>query len=186
MNPSTADLLAAVEACPADSVVILPNNSNIIPVAEQVAAHTTKSVRVVPTRGVVEAVAALVSYDPHAPIDDVAAALGAGAEAVSAGEVTRAVRDSSCDVGPIVEGDWLGIARSGIRAVEKDLADATTVLLEELVGDEHEIVTLIEGEGSSVADTRRITSWMSEHRPDVVVEVHNGGQPLYPYFLGVE
>lgn len=186
MNPSTADLLAAVEACPAQSVVILPNNSNIIPVAEQVAAHTAKSVRVVPTRGVVEAVAALVSYDPHASIDDVATALTSGAEAVTAGEITRAVRDSSCEVGPIAEGDWLGIARSGIRAVTTDLADAATVLLDELVGDEHEIVTIIEGDGSSVADTRRITGWLAEHRPDVVVEVHSGGQPLYPYFLGIE
>jgi DAK2 domain fusion protein YloV len=186
MNPSTADLLAAVEACPAESVVILPNNSNIIPVAEQVASHTTKAVRVVPTRGVVEAVAALVSYDPHAPIDEVAEALAAGAEAVTAGEVTRAVRDSSCEVGPIVEGDWLGIARSGIRAVEPGLAEATIALLDELVGDGHEIVTLIEGDGSSVADTRRIAAWLSEHRPDVAVEVHSGGQPLYPYYLGVE
>ncbi len=186
MNPSTADLLAAVEACPADSVVILPNNSNIIPVAEQVAAQTTKDVHVVRTRGVVEAVAALVAYDPFAEADAVADALRDGAEAVVAGEVTRAVRDSSCEVGPISEGDWLGIARDGILAVEPSLVDATTRLLDELVHDEHEIVTLVEGEGSTVADTRRITEWLDAHRPEVAVEVHPGGQPLYPYFVGVE
>ncbi|HET8930606.1 MAG TPA: DAK2 domain-containing protein [Acidimicrobiales bacterium] len=186
MNPSTADLLAAVEACPADGVVILPNNSNIIPVAEQVATQTDKTVFVVPTRGVVEAVAALVSYDPFAEAEAVAEALREGAEAVIAGEVTRAVRDSSCEVGPIVEGDWLGIAREGIRAVASSLVDATTRLLDDLVTDEHEIVTLVEGEGSSVAATRQITEWLDEHRVDVAVEVHAGGQPLYPYFIGVE
>ncbi len=186
MNPSTADLLAAVEACPADSVVILPNNSNIIPVAEQVAEQTAKNVHVVRTRGVVEAVAALVAYDPFADAEAVADALRDGAEAVVAGEVTRAVRDSSCEVGPISEGDWLGISRDGILAVERSLVDATTRLLDALVHDDHEIVTLVEGEGSTVADTRRITDWLDEHRPEVAVEVHPGGQPLYPYFVGVE
>ena len=186
MNPSTADLLAAVEACPADGVVILPNNSNIIAVAQQVATQTDKTVRVVPTRGVVEAVAALVSYDPLADTEAVAEALGEGAEAVVAGEVTRAVRDSSCDVGPIASGDWLGIAREGILAVEASLVGATTRLLDELVTDDHEIVTLVEGEGSTVADTRSITQWLAEHRPDVAFEVHPGGQPLYPYFIGIE
>lgn len=186
MNPSTADLLAAVEACPADAVVILPNNSNIIPVADQVAAQTTKTVRVVPTRGVVEAVAALVSYDPFADIDTVTAGLIDGAEAVVAGEVTIAVRDSSCELGPINKGDFLGLARDGIRAIEADLVTVTTRLLDQLVEDDHEIVTLVEGEGASVAETRRIAEWLSEHRPDVDVEVHPGGQPLYPYFIGVE
>ncbi len=186
MNPSTADLLAAVESVPADAVVILPNNSNIIPVAEQVASQTSKEVRVVPTRGVVEAVAALVAYDPEAGVDEVAEALGDGADAVVAGEVTRAVRDASCEVGPIAEGDYLGIARSGIRAVAPDLVEATTILLDELVDDGHEIVTLVEGEGSSIAATRQITEWLGAHRPDIAVEVHAGGQPLYPYFIGVE
>ncbi|MBS1848593.1 MAG: DAK2 domain-containing protein [Actinobacteria bacterium] len=186
MNPSTADLLAAVEAAPADAVVILPNNSNIIPVAQQVADQTAKTVRVVPTRGVVEAVAALVSYDPFAEADAVTRSLTDGAEAVAAGEVTRAVRDSTCDVGPIAEGDYLGLSREGIRSVDPTLVAATTRLLDELIGDDHEIVTLIEGEGSSVAETRQITGWLAAHRPDVEVEVHAGGQPLYPYFIGVE
>src|SRR5699024_400227 len=115
-----------------------PNNSNIIPVAEQVAAQTDKTVRVVPTRGVVEAVAALVSYDPFTDVDAVTEALVDGAGAVLAGEVTVAVRASSCEVGPIAEGDFLGIARSGIRAVEADLVAATVGLLDHLVGDEHE------------------------------------------------
>ena len=84
------------------------------------------------------------------------------------------------------EGDYLGIARDGIRAVDDRSADAAAELLDALVADEHEIVTVIEGEGATAADTRQITEWLAEHRPDVAAEVHHGGQPLYPYLLGVE
>ena len=124
MNPSTAELLEAVEQVPADQVVILPNNKNIIPVAEQVDAHTAKTVRVVPTKGITEGFAALVVYDPEADGSANAEEMAEAAAAVVAGEITQAVRDSSCDVGPIAEGDWLGIARDGIRAVEAELGDA--------------------------------------------------------------
>jgi hypothetical protein len=186
MNPSTADLLEMVLGVNADQVVILPNNKNIIPVAEQVDALTDKTVRVVPTRGVAEGFAALMGYDPEAPVEDNAKEMAELASSVVAGEVTQAVRDSTCDLGPITKGDFLGIAREGIRAVSPTLADAAITLLEVLVTDGHEIVTIIEGEGSAPATTRRITEWLGEHRPDVASEVHHGGQPLYPYLFGVE
>jgi DAK2 domain fusion protein YloV len=186
MNPSTAQLLEAVEAAPAPEVVILPNNKNIIAVAEQVDELTQKSVRVLRTRSVTEGFAALLDYDPDAPVGTNAEGMQAAADRVVAGEVTQAVRSSVFDGGPIAEGDWMGIDHDSIRVVDRALAAATTGLLDLLVGDDHEIVTLIEGDGSSVADTRKITEWLAEHRPDVEVEVHHGGQPLYPYLIGIE
>jgi DAK2 domain fusion protein YloV len=186
MNPSTAELIEAVEAVPADAVVILPNNKNIIPVAEQVASHTTKSVVVVPTKGVTEGFAALLGYDPQAGCEDNASEMAELAANVVAGEVTQAVRDSSCDLGPIAQGDWLGIARDGIRSVAAELGDAATALLEVLVTADHEIITIIEGEGASAGCTRHITEWLGEHRPETSAEVHHGGQPLYPYLFGIE
>ncbi|MCB1038573.1 MAG: DAK2 domain-containing protein [Acidimicrobiales bacterium] len=186
MNPSTAQILEAVEAANADSVVILPNNKNIIAVAEQVDATTSKTVRVVPTKGIPEGFAALTAYDPDAPIDENVEGMVEAATSVVAGEVTQAVRDSTCDVGPIAEGDFLGIAREGIRSVAPTVADATIALLAELLAAEHEIVTLIEGEGSSVAETRKVVHWLEEHHDGVEAEIHHGGQPLYPYFLGIE
>jgi DAK2 domain fusion protein YloV len=186
MNPSTAQLLEAVEASPAPEVVILPNNKNIIPVAEQVDALTEKTVRVVKTRGVTEGFAALLAYDPDADVAPNADRMQAAADNVVAGEVTRAVRSSVFDGGPIAEGDWLGIARDGIKVALPTLAGAVTGLLDLLVTDDHEIVTLIEGEGSGVGATRQVTEWLAEHRPDVAVEVHHGGQPLYPYLVGIE
>ncbi|MEJ7845473.1 MAG: DAK2 domain-containing protein [Acidimicrobiales bacterium] len=186
MNPSTAELLAEVESAPAPEVVLLPNNKNVIPVAEQVAAHATKTVLVVPTRGIAEGLAALVAYDPEDDAAANAATMGDAAAGVVAGEITRAVRDSSSDAGPINEGDWLGITRSGITVVDPALDAAATRLLDELVGDDHEIVTVIEGDGAGARSTRRITEWLREHRHHVEVEVHHGGQPLYPYLFGVE
>jgi dihydroxyacetone kinase-like predicted kinase len=186
MNPSTAALLEAVEASPADRVVILPNNKNIIPVAEQVDGLTAKAVRVVPTHGIAEGFAALLEYDPEAGVDDNAARMLEASMRVTAGEVTRAVRSSTWPAGPIAEGDYLGLSRSGIEVVSPVLADAVTGLLSKLVSDEHEIVTIIEGEGSNPATTRQATEWLAEHRPGIAAEVHHGGQPLYPYLLSIE
>ena len=185
MNPSTAQILEAVEAAPADEVVVLPNNKNIIPVAEQVDALTDKTVRVVKTTGIAQGFAALLEYDPESPVDENAKSMEAAAGRVVSGEVTRAVRASTCDAGPDRRGR-LPRHQQGIQAVAPALADAATGLLDVLVTDDHEIVTLIEGEGASAADTRRITEWVHDNRPDASVEVHHGGQPLYPYLLSIE
>jgi uncharacterized protein len=186
MNPSTAQVLEAVEAVPADEVVILPNNKNIVPVAEAVKELTDKTVRVVPTTSVAEGFAALLSYDPEASAEENHAAMVDAASRVIAGEVTRAVRSSDSPAGPIEQGDWLGICRDGIVAVEGSAEDAVCALLGKLLTDRHEIVTLIEGEGARPADTRSITEWLSENHPSVSTEVHHGGQPLYPYLLSIE
>ena len=186
MNPSTQQLLEAVEAVPAPEVVILPNNKNIIPVAEQVDALTDKVVRVLPTRSITEGFAALMGYDPEAPAEDNIASMGELASAMVNGEVTQAIRPSMCDAGPIAEGDWLGIAGRGIEVVAAELADACTGLLDALIDDDHELVTVIEGEGASAGTTRLVTEWLAEHHPDVEAEIHHGGQPLYPYLFGIE
>jgi DAK2 domain fusion protein YloV len=186
MNPSTADLLAAIEAVPADEVLILPNNGNIIAVAEQVDAQTSKTVRVVPTSGITEGFAALLEYDPHGTADGNLVGMAAAAAAVVAGEVTVAVRDSGSDVGEISEGDHLGLTGGKVRVVAGSAFDAATGLLAQMVDDSHEIVTLIAGRDAAEATTAAIVSWLGAEHPDVEVEVHEGGQPLYPYFLGVE
>ena len=187
MNPSTAQLLEAVESAPADSVVILPNNKNIIAVAEQVAPLTAKRVRVVGTRGITEGLAAAMQYDPEGSADANVTAMRVAAASVVGGEITVAVRESTCEAGPIGEGDHLGLTRDGgIVVVASGLAEAATALLAKLVTDDHEIVTVIEGEGSSAASTRTITEWLADHRPGVTAEVHHGGQPLYPYLFGIE
>jgi dihydroxyacetone kinase-like predicted kinase len=166
--------------------VILPNNKNIIPVAEQVDDHTSKAVRVVPTTSIVEAFASLIHYDPEASAEENAEEMRQAIASVISGEVTQAVRDSHCDLGPITEGDFIGLGPGGVRSVESTAVDAAIALLDSLVTEDHEIVTIIEGEGADPGATRAISAWLEANRPDVGVEVHVGGQPLYPFLFGVE
>ena len=186
MNPSTAQILDAVDAVDSDMVVVLPNNKNIRAVAEQVDALCKKDVAVVPTGSIVEGFAALLAYDPAAGLSENIAAMTASAERVVAAEVTRAVRDSMTDAGPVREGDWIGLSRDGIVAIADSVVGASCALLDRLVTDEHELITLIEGEGSTGGDTRRITEWLHEEHPAIAIEEHHGGQPLYPYLFGIE
>jgi hypothetical protein len=186
MNPSTAELVDAVEALRSEQVIILPNNGNIRAVADRVHDLTEKSVWVVPTETIAEGFAALLAYDPEADGRVNAEGMEASARKVVPGEVTRAVRDSDSRAGAIVTGDWLGLSRQGIEVIEDTLAGASCALLEVLITDSHDLVTIIEGDGSSVADTRRITEWLGDHHPEVETEVHHGGQPLYPYLFSIE
>jgi hypothetical protein len=186
MNPATADLVKAVESVGSDQVVILPNNKNIRPVADQVDALADKTVRVVATGSIVEGFAALLAYDPAAGADANVASMSESAARVVPAEVTRAVRDTVTDAGEVHEGDFIGISRDGVVAVSDNVVVCTRLLLSRLLHPTHELVTLIEGEGSRVADTRRIEEWLSEEHPEVALEVHQGGQPLYPYLLGIE
>jgi DAK2 domain fusion protein YloV len=186
MNPATADLVKAVESIASDQVVILPNNKNIRPVADQVDALADKTVRVVATGSIVEGFAALLAYDPAAGADANVASMSESAARVVPAEVTRAVRDTVTDAGEVHEGDFIGISRDGVVAVSDNVVVCTRLLLSRLLTPAHELVTLIEGEGARVADTRRIEEWLSEEYPDVALEAHQGGQPLYPYLLGIE
>ena len=186
MNPATADLVKAVEAVGSDQVVILPNNKNIRPVAEQVDELSDKRVQVVATGSIVEGFAALLAYDPAADLETNFAAMSESAARVVSAEVTQAVRDAMTDVGEVHEGDWIGISRDGVVSIADNVVVCTRLLLSRLLDSSHELVTLIEGEGARVADTRRIEEWLSEEYPNVALEVHQGGQPLYPYLLGIE
>ena len=187
MNPSTAELLAAVDAVNANQVLVLPNNKNIIPVAEQLDSLTDKHVTVVRTRSMPEALAALVVYDPEAGAAENLATMEAALEGTATGEVTQAIRDTDTAIGPVRTGDWIGIAKGdGIVAVGGTVLAAAEGLLERLISDDHEIVTVIVGEQATRARTDEILAWLADHRPGVEVEVHRGGQPLYPYLFGVE
>jgi DAK2 domain fusion protein YloV len=186
MNPSTAQILEAVEATGADAVVVLPNNKNIIPVARQVDGLTERRVAVVPTTSVVESLAALVGYDPDADVATNVEAMHDAMARVRTGEVTQAVRDSVAECGPIAQGDWIALSRDGIRAAMSTPVDAMLALLADLVDDDSEIVTVLCGCDARAGDTNRIREHLEFAYPHVEVEFHEGGQPLYPYLVGVE
>jgi dihydroxyacetone kinase-like predicted kinase len=182
MNPSTADLLEAIKATDADEVIVLPNNKNIVPVAAQAAAHAGKPVRVVPTRGMVAGLAAMMVYDPDASADANAKAMEHAASEVVSGQVTWAVRDS----GEITEGDWLGLADEQIVVVHPDLVTCATRLLDRLVEGSHELVTVFVGATTPDEATEGVGEWLAANRPEVTVEVHRWRLPLSAYLFSIE
>ena len=187
MNPSTAQILDAIEVTAAEGVIVLPNNKNVVPVAEQAARLGKRPVQVVPTRSVAEGLASLLADDADADVDTNVKAMVEAAARVAWGEVTRAVRDAaSTPAGPVQGGDWLGLDHGAIAVVDPDLASVACGLLDRLVTDRHEVVTVIEGDGSEPSVTSRLTEWLAKHRPDAAVEVHHGGQPLAAYLFSAE
>ena len=186
MNPSTADLLEAAEATASEHVIILPNNSNIVAVAEQVNSQTSKTVRVVETHTITEGFASLLGYDPEATSEKNQTGMSEASQMVESGEVTTAVRDSTSEVGEIKKGNFLGLQKGKVTVVAENIVEAATALLKKMIIDEHEIVTLISGEDSNEEETDEILAWINAEHEDLEVEVHEGGQPLYPYYIGIE
>ncbi|MGB2756982.1 MAG: DAK2 domain-containing protein [Acidimicrobiia bacterium] len=186
MNPSTQEILDAVERAPSDSVIVLPNNKNIIPVANQVDSLTAKSVHVLPTTAVPEGLASLIRYDPDDSLEENFSAMTSAVDSVRCGEVTRAVRDASADGLDVKTGDWIAIGDGKLLAVAANAVGAVNALVDILVGDNSEIVTLIIGADARHTDVERIEQHLALNHASIEVERHDGGQPIYPYLLAVE
>ena len=187
MNPSTQELLDAVEHMNATQVVILPNNKNIIAVANKIDELTKKDVRVVPTCSMPEALAALVAYDPEASAEHNGSQMLRAASSVATGEVTQAIRDTNTDAGPVKAGDFIGLVRGdGVVAVAKTLDDVCHDLLAKLITPQRELLTIITGSDATSQATDALVAHVGQVHPHISCEVHFGGQPLYPYLFGVE
>ena len=187
MNPSTEDILQAIDKVRARQIIILPNNGNVIMAAQQAAEVASLPVAVVPSKTIPQGFAALLNYSPdEQDLAKVAADMEAGMSGVKTGQVTFAVRDSVFEGKPIAEGNILGIADGKIVTVE-DNVFATTVNLVNLMKDEDtEVITLFYGENVDQDEAEKIASHLAEAHPDCEIELHYGGQPLYFFIVAVE
>ncbi|MCX8007573.1 MAG: DAK2 domain-containing protein [Coriobacteriia bacterium] len=185
MNPSTAELADAIEKVDAETVIVLPNNKNIVMAAQQAAGVASKPVAVVPTTSVPECFSALLAFDSHASIDDNVAAMTEAAQAVATGEVTTAVKDAKSPVGDIRKGQVIGIADHEIAVVGEDVVSVALDLIATLA-DGRETLTILAGDGLSDEDLARLVEAVGEQHPDLEVDAHRGGQPLYPVIVGLE
>jgi DAK2 domain fusion protein YloV len=184
MNPSTADIVAAVDAVPAAEVVVLPNNGNVILTAEQAVGLASKPVRVVPSRSVPAGLAAVVRYLPTAPAAANEAAMLEALAAVATGEVTRASRDVELDGVPVRKGAWLGLANEAAVASGDDFEAVADAVIERLLEGERELLTVLTGAEAPAVDG--VLGRAQERHPGLEVEVHAGGQPHYPLLLSAE
>jgi DAK2 domain fusion protein YloV len=184
MNPSTADIVAAIEATPATEVIVLPNNGNVILGAEQAVGLVAKPVLVVPTRTVQAGLAAMVAYDPERSGQDNAHAMQKAQDAVATGEVTVASRDVELDGVAVRKGAWLGLAEGTAVASGDDFEQVVEALVEHLLDGNRELLTILTGEDGPEIDG--LVERIGERHPLVEVEVHEGGQPHYPLLLSAE
>ena len=186
MNPSTADLAAAIESVPAAKIVLLPNNRNIIMAANAAASVAGKPVAVVPTTAVPQAFSAMLAWDGSDDLDAVVAAMTEAAEAVRVGEVTTAIKDAKGKAGAIKAGQVIGIVDHEIEVIGDDVADVASLLADKLLGNGEETLTLLSGEGFDDEQLAALARVIGAAHPDIDIETHRGEQPLYPVIMAAE
>lgn len=186
MNPSTEDLLGAIASLSTHHILVLPNNPNIIMAAKQAAELAERPVTVIPTRTLPQGMAAMLAFQENDSEESNFGRMTKAYEQVVTGQVTRAVRDTEMDGLQIREGHFIGIKDKTIVASEPTPTEACRSLLSEMLVTGGEIVTILTGEDASEEQTEELTDWLEKQFPDVEVEVHDGGQPLYPYLFAVE
>jgi DAK2 domain fusion protein YloV len=184
MNPSTADLLAAVDALGEHGVVLLPNSKNVVLAAEQAAEQSAKDVRVVATRSMQSGLGALVAFDAGRSLEENVAEMEEAAAAVRAGSVARASRDATIGDVDVAEGEFLGLVDGQPIAAGNQLVLVATDVVARLVGDGADVLTVLLGD--SAADSDGVVDAIRAAHPDLEVEVHEGGQPHYPLLFAVE
>ena len=187
MNPSTEDMLNAIDQVNAKNIFILPNNKNIILAAEQARDLTEdKKIVVLPTKTIPQGISAMIGYMPEASVDENAENMKDAYQDIASGQVTYAVRDTSIDGKEIHNGDIMGINDGGIAAVGKDLMETTIDLLSTMVDEDSELICLYYGADVSKQDADALSDEIEEKFPECEVEVNFGGQPIYYYMISVE
>ncbi len=187
MNPSTKELLDAVNSVNADAVIILPNNSNIIMASQSCVEVSEKPCAVVPTKSVPEAFSAMFAFDEGASLEENVEAMTEAREEVKTGEITHAIKDSKDVHGnPIHDGDVIGIAAGELEVVSDSIEDATMRVLEVLEAEDADTLTILAGEDYSDEAFEALLSQIEEAYEDLKVDSHRGEQPLYPIILSVE
>jgi DAK2 domain fusion protein YloV len=186
MNPSTEDIVKAIEETNAEQVLILPNNGNIVMAANQAAAVAGSHVSVVPSKTVPQGMTALLSFNPQQSLKENEEVMTEALQHVKTGQVTYAVRDTNIDGLELAKGDFMGIAEKKIVVKDSEKLEAAKKLLTYMIDDEAEILTILQGEDVSDDEAEALTSFVEETFEEVEVELHKGDQPLYSYIFAIE
>jgi dihydroxyacetone kinase-like predicted kinase len=187
MNPSTEDMLTAISEVNADTIFILPNNSNIILAAEQAMQLTEdKKIIVIPSKTVPQGITAIINFIYDKSPEENQSRMIEEMQKVKSGQVTYAVRDTSIDGKEIKQGNIMGLSDKTILSVGTDIRQTTLELVQSLVDEDTELISLYYGEGVEEAEANEVADELMKHYSNLDVEVHYGGQPIYYYILSVE
>jgi DAK2 domain fusion protein YloV len=185
-NPSVGDLATAIEAAPANDVVVLPNHRNIVPAAERAATGSWKRVRVVATLSIPSGLSAAAAFNPMAALDQNAGSMDQAASGSTWGEVARAERDAETPSGKVRAGEWLGLVGGAAVSVGKGVDETAVDVSRRLVDDDSEILTLVAGVDATAVERRTVETSLRQAFPELDVQVVLGDQPRYPFLIGVE
>jgi uncharacterized protein len=186
MNPSTEDIVKAVKEVNAKKVFILPNNKNIIMAAQQAADVADEDIYVIPSKTVPQGLSALLAFNPSADLDSNETAMNDALQHVKTGQITFAVRDTQIDGLEIEKDDFMGISEGKIVVKNKNKGKVAEDLLSQMLDDDSEILTIIYGEDVSEEEVNQLKQFVEDNYPNVEVEIHNGGQPLYSFIFSIE
>ena len=186
MNPSTADIVDAIKKSGAKQAIILPNNGNIVMAAKQAAEVSDIPVGIVPTKTISQGLTAMLSFDPNASVDENVEAMTEDLDTVVSGEVTQANRDTVIDEIEIHKNDYLGIVDGSIRIDNPNLINATVEMIEKMLDEDSEIVTLMYGRDSNKSQADQVVEKLEANHDDLEFEIHDGGQPVYNFLVSVE
>ncbi len=186
MNPSTNDILYAIDETPAEVVFVFPNNKNIIMAAEQTIELSDKKVIVIPTRSIPQGMSALLAFDPYGEIEDNVSAMTEAFKAVTSGQLTYAARNSEFDGKKIKEGEYISLCEGKLCANTKKPLDAMKKLAKEMVKPNHAFATVIYGDGVSEDDANKVAELFKKENHSLEISVVYGGQPIYYYIVSVE
>lgn len=186
MNPSTEDIVKVIEQSKCKRAIILPNNKNILMASEQAASIVDAEAVVIPTKSIPQGISALFQYDVDATLEENKAQMADSVNNVKSGSLTYAVRDTKIDGVEIKKDAFMGLTEDKIVSSQSDQLTTVTELLNEMLAEDSEILTVIIGQDAEQTVTDNMINWIEEQYPDVEVEVHEGGQPIYQYFFSVE
>ena len=186
MNPSTEDIVKAIQEVNADKVIVLPNNKNIFMAADQAAEVAEIPVAVVPSKTISQGLTAMLSFNDQVSLDENKQTMTEMLSSVVSGQVTHAIRDTTIDGVKITEGDFLGMIDGKIVISNPDIVETSLDTLEKMITEDTEIVMILAGEGGSVKQAEALTAKLVERYPDLEFEIHQGDQPVYPYLFSAE
>ncbi|EOH65299.1 DAK2 domain-containing protein [Enterococcus mundtii] len=186
MNPSTEDIVKAINEVNADKVIILPNNKNIFMAADQAAEVAELPVAVVPSKTVSQGLTAMLSFNEQATLEENKETMTDVLSSVVSGQVTHAIRDTMIDGVKITEGDFLGMIDGKIVISNPDILATSLATLEQMINEDTEIVTILTGEDGSAEQAQAFAAQLSDKYPELEIEIHQGDQPVYPYLFSAE
>ncbi|AKP66703.1 DAK2 domain-containing protein [Companilactobacillus ginsenosidimutans] len=186
MNPSTNDIVDAINSSNAKRAIVLPNNGNIVMAAKQAAGLVDIPVAIVPTKTISQGMTAMLSFNPEADIDENQENMEDSLDTVKSGQVTQAIRNTSIDGLEITKGHFMGIVDGKIEVDDKDIVKTTEEMLDKMIDEDSEVITILVGKDGNDQDAQTISDYLSDKYEDLETEIHQGDQPVYPYLVAVE